>query len=145
MDETTIRAKADQFITALHALEDAETADDDLLNGLVTLYAEDAKLTNSALLLTDEELVGTDALRTFWDEYKKTVGRAHSDFTQITVNGEAAGLFWVTSGITTPDQPEPRSYDGSTLLIYDEAGKIRQFHGYYDTHQFNRAIGRDHK
>ena len=128
---------------ALHALEDAESASDDLLSGLVALYAEEAKLTNSALLLTNEELVGPEAIRTFWDEYKKTVGKAHSDFTQITVNGEAVGLFWVTSGITTPDQPEPRSYDGSTLVVFDESGKIRQFHGYYDTHQFNRTIGRD--
>lgn len=143
MDETTIRAKADQFIDALHALEDAETVSDDLLNDIVALYSEEARLTNAALLLTDEEMTGPEAIRTFWGEYKKTVGKAHSDFAQITVNSESAGLFWVTRGITTPDQPDPKSYDGATLLVFDAAGKISHFHGYYDTHQFNRTIGRE--
>jgi ketosteroid isomerase-like protein len=143
MDETTVRAKAEEFIEALHALENAETGSDELLDGLTELYAQDARLTNSALRLTNEEMTGQDAIRTFWDEYKKTVGKANSVFHQVTVSGEAAGLFWVTEGITTPDQPEPRSYDGSTLLVFDEAGKIRHFQGYYDTHQFNRTIGRE--
>jgi ketosteroid isomerase-like protein len=143
MDETTIRAKAEEFIEALHALENAETGSDELLDGLAELYAQDARLTNSALRLTNEEMAGQDAIRTFWDEYKKTVGKANSVFHQVTVSGEAVGLFWVTEGITTPDQPEPRSYDGSTLLVFDEAGKIRHFQGYYDTHQFNRTIGRE--
>jgi hypothetical protein len=144
MDETTIRAKAEEFIEALHALENAETGSDELLDGLAVLYADKATLTNSALRLTNEELSGQDGVRTFWDEYKKTVGKANSVFHQVTVSGEAAGLFWVTEGITTPDQPEPRSYDGSTLLVFDESGKIRHFQGYYDTHQFNRTIGREH-
>jgi hypothetical protein len=135
MDETTVRAKVEEFIEALHALENAETGSDELLDGLTELYAQDARLTNSALRLTNEEMTGQDAIRTFWDEYKKTVGKANSVFHQ--------GLFWVTEGITTPDQPEPRSYDGSTLLVFDEAGKIRHFQGYYDTHQFNRTIGRE--
>ncbi len=143
MDETTLRAKAEEFIRALHALEEGETGSDSLLDGITALYAEDAKLTNSALRLTNEELSGRAGVRTFWNEYKKTVGKAKSVFHQITVNGEAAGLFWVTEGITTPDQAEPRSYDGSTLLVFDESGKIRRFQGYYDTHQFNRAIGSD--
>jgi hypothetical protein len=146
MDETTIQAKADEFIAALHALENAETestVNGDLIDAIVALFAENAKLTNSALLLTNEELVGPEAIRTFWDEYKKTVGKVNSVFHQITVNGESAGLFWVTEGITTAEQPEPSSYDGSTLLVFDDAGKILKFHGYYDTHQFNRTIGRD--
>ncbi len=144
MDETTIRAKAEEFISALHALEQAESGSGELLDALVALYADDAKLTNSALRLTEEELAGPDGIRTFWDEYKKTIGKANSAFHQVTVNGEAAGLFWVTEGITTPDQPTPMSYDGSTLLVFNEAGKISHFHGYYDTHQFNRTIGREH-
>lgn len=144
MDETTIRTKAEAFIAALHALEHAESESDDLLDSLVGLYADDAALTNSALRLTGEEMTGTDAIRNFWSEYKKTVGKANSDFKQITVNGEAAGLFWTTDGITTPDQPTPMSYDGTTLLVFNEAGNIRHFQGYYDTHQFNRTIGREH-
>jgi hypothetical protein len=67
MDETTIRAKAEEFIEALHALENAETGSDELLDGLTSLYAQDARLTNSALRLTNEEMTGQEAIRTFWD------------------------------------------------------------------------------
>lgn len=135
-----VRQRAQQFIDALHALEKADGPSDAELDGLVALYADDARLTNAALRLTNEERKGKDAIRSFWSDYKKTVGRAFSDFHQVTVNDKAAGLFWVTRG-TAHGDPDAIHYDGTTLLVFDESGKITFFQGYYDTHQLNRQLG----
>ncbi|MBC8102289.1 MAG: nuclear transport factor 2 family protein [Cytophagales bacterium] len=141
MDETMVRDKARGFMDALHALEQDETGGEGSLDALVDLYAADARLTNAALRLTGEERVGTEAIRSFWKDYKKTLGKSYSDFHQVTVNGEAAGLFWVTRGTNSHGDENAAAYDGVTLLVFEESGKIRQFQGYYDTHQFNLAIG----
>jgi hypothetical protein len=135
-----VRERAQQFIDALHSLEKTDGPGEAELDALVGLFADDARLTNAALRLTNEERRGTEAIRTFWADYKKTVGKAYSDFHQVTVNDHAAGLFWVTRGTANGD-PDAIHYDGTTLLVFNDKGKIEFFQGYYDTHQLNRQLG----
>ncbi len=133
-----IQAHAQQFIDALHALEQGSSEND--VEALAALFSDDAHLTNAALRLAGDERRGHDAVRHFWSEYKRTVGRAYSEFHQITTSEEAAGLFWTTR-ITSNDGGQNASYDGTSLLVFDEAGKIRFFQGYYDTRELNHAMG----
>ncbi len=141
METQAIREKADTFIAALHALEEAEGDGGDALDALVNLYAPDATLTNAALALTGESRTGTDQIRAFWSDYKKTLGKAFSHFHQITASENAAGLFWTTKGTGADHAEGSAEYDGVTLLVFGDDGKISQFRGYYDTQQLNRAVG----
>lgn len=129
---------AQQFIDALHALEQGSETD---VDALVALYADDAHLTNAALQLVGDERRGRDAIHKFWTEYKRTLGKAYSHFHQVTTNNESAGLFWTTKGTNKDGEQDAAAYDGVSLLVFNEAGKIRYFQGYYDTHQLNRAMG----
>ena len=141
MEEQAVRQKAEQFIKALHAWETAPAEDATPLETLVSFYANDAHLTNSALKLVSDERVGTEQIRSFWSDYKKTLGKAYSKFHQVTVNGEAAGLFWTTDGTDNSGAQGGAHYDGTTLLVFNSEGKIRFFQGYYDTRQLNREMG----
>jgi ketosteroid isomerase-like protein len=132
-----IQTLAQQFIDALHTLEQGSEAD---VDALVALYSDDAHLTNAALRVAGDDRRGQDAIRHFWSEYKRTVGNAYSEFHQVTANEEAAGLFWTTR-ITGNDGEQGASYDGTSLLVFDGAGKIRFFQGYYDTRELNHAMG----
>jgi len=141
MEPQASREKADTFINALHALEEAEGDSAGALDALVALYAPDATLTNAALALTGESRNGTDEIRAFWAEYKKTLGKAFSHFHQVTANDESAGLFWTTKGTGADHVEGSAQYDGVTLLLFGSDGKIQNFRGYYDTQQLNRAVG----
>jgi ketosteroid isomerase-like protein len=143
MEQQRVRELAQQFIDGLHALEQAEGDGQAEVAALVALYADDAHLTNAALKLVSDERRGRDAIAKFWGEYKRTLGRAYSDFHQVTTNETAAGLFWVTRGTNVDGQQDAVAYDGATLLVFDDAGKITFFQGYYDTRQLNREMGVD--
>ena len=132
MDSKTF---ADDFIAALHELEQAEGGDAPVQN-IVALFAPDAKLVNSALLLGGEPLTGTDGATEFWTQYKKTIGVGKSEFHHIAASDSTAGLFWKTTVRGGAGQ-----YDGATLLAFDDTGKISHFQGYYDTRQLNEAVG----
>jgi hypothetical protein len=137
MDEQTVRTHADRFIEALHAVEQNDGDAENEINALVELFADDAHLTNAALRLTNEEKQGRDAIHSFWRDYKKSLGKARSEFSQVTVNGEAAGLFWRTEATNANGNA---SYDGATLLVFNAEGKIRHFSGYYDTRQLGKEL-----
>lgn len=136
MDQQRSQQLAQQFIDALHILEHG-SADD--VDAIVALFSDDAKLINAALKLAGEERRGTEGARTFWSEYRRTFGDAHSEFFQITANDESAGLFWTTKG--TGNDGQPMEYDGVSLLVFDDAGKITLFRGYYDTRELSREVG----
>ena len=131
-------ALAQQFIDALHALEQGGEND---ANALAALFSDDAHLTNAALRLAGVERRGRDAISHFWREYKRTVGAAYSEFHQITGNAQAAGLFWTTKLTGDDGLSQSATYDGTSLLVFDESGKIRFFQGYYDTRELNHAMG----
>lgn len=135
MESTQARELAQQFIDALHALEQGTESE---VAQIVALYADDAHLTNAALRLAGDERVGTDGIGRFWTDYKKTLGDAFSHFHQVTTSDQAAGLFWTTKGTANGQAVQ---YDGTSLLVFDEAGKIKYFQGYYDTRELSRAMG----
>lgn len=136
MDQEQTRKLAGQFIDALHTLEQG-SADD--VDALVALFGDEARLTNAALKLAGEERKGADGAQQFWREYRRTFGTAYSEFFQVTVNEDAAGLFWTTKG--TGNDGQPLQYDGVSLLVFDDQGKIAQFRGYYDTRELSREVG----
>jgi ketosteroid isomerase-like protein len=136
MDQQQAQQLAQQFIDVLHTLEQGDVSN---VDALVELYSDDARLTNAALKLAGEERTGKDGAREFWSEYRRTFGEAYSDFFQVTVNEEAAGLFWTTKG--TGNNGQPMEYDGVSLLVFNEEGKITLFRGYYDTRELSRSVG----
>ena len=131
MDSKTL---ADAFIAALHQLETG--ADESGVAPLAELFAPDAELVNTALLLSGETLSGKNDATEFWTQYKKTIGVGKSEFHHVAASANTAGLFWKTTVKDGAGQ-----YDGATLLHFDDAGKIRFFQGYYDTRQLNNALG----
>jgi hypothetical protein len=139
MDTARVRERAQAFIDALHTLEQADGDGAAEVGALVELYADDARLTNSALRLHDEERRGREGAREFWGEYKRTIGQGYSDFYQVAVNDQAAGLFWVTR--IQADGKGETAYDGTSLLVFGDDGRIVHFQGYYDTRQLNHAVG----
>lgn len=136
MDREQVIERAQQFIEALHALERGGPDD---VDQIVDLFSDDARLINAALKLAGETRTGRAGARAFWTDYRRTFGEARSAFYQITVNEEAAGLFWTTSG--TGSDGRSLEYDGASLLVFNDEGKITLFRGYYDTREVSRAVG----
>lgn len=117
---------ANQFIEALHDLENGDDGEADKIS---MLFAENATLVNAALELSGRKAEGRDAIHRFWIEYKSALGQARSQFHHITTDQNSAGLFWTT------DAQGSTHYHGATLLQFDESGKISFFRGYYDTRE----------
>ncbi len=136
MAELSIPDLAQQFIVALHEFElgGADSAD-----ALIALFSTDARLTNSALKLSNVERQGIAGVREFWIKYRASFGELRSEFFQVTTNDCAAGLFWTSKG--TDSNGQPVEYDGVSLLVFDEEGKIALFRGYYDTRQLSQTVG----
>ena len=130
MDNSQIKVKAQQFIDALHELEQGDV---DAANQVAALYAPDATLNNSALDNKGSSMQGADAILKFWVEYKETLGDVFSKFHHVTADGDAAGLFWTTEG--TNPAGDKVNYHGATLLQYNAKGQIEFFRGYYDTRE----------
>lgn len=130
MAENQIQNIAQDFINALHSLEDAGDID---AEPLAMLFNGDATLTNAALEHGGKEVQGRDNILQFWVQYKQELGNARSKFHHVTTSQNAAGLFWTTEG-TGPDG-QPLRYHGATLLEFDEMGLIKFFRGYYDTRE----------
>lgn len=137
MDRQQIEAQAQAFIDALHTLEEG---DEHATDAIVGLFSEEARLINAALKLSHQERRGRDGAQEFWREYRRTFGTARSEFSNVTVSDDAAGLFWTTKG-TGSDQ-QPIEYDGASLLHFDDQGKIVLFRGYYDTREIGRVVGK---
>ena len=125
-----IKSQAQTFIDALHKLEQGDAGD---VAALVALYADGATLNNSALDSKNAEMKGTEQITKFWTEYKETLGEVFSKFHHVTSDENSAGLFWTTEG--TNPAGDTVHYHGSTLLQFDDGGKIEFFRGYYDTRE----------
>lgn len=130
METSQIANKAQEFINALHTLENGSPDD---AGQITALFAPGARLNNSALDHKHQTLEGTDAILGFWTQYKETLGDVRSNFHQITANQNSAGLFWTTDG--TNPAGDTVHYHGATLLEFDETGAIIHFRGYYDTRE----------
>ena len=118
---------AQQFIHCLHDLEQSENSEN---SKIAMLFAEDAVLVNAATELSKKKIEGREAIKSFWVQYKSTLGKAHSQFHHVTTNQNSAGLFW-----TTARDDRYTRYHGATILQFDENGMITFFRGYYDTRE----------
>ncbi|MBC8075203.1 MAG: nuclear transport factor 2 family protein [Chloroflexales bacterium] len=132
---TNTHEQAQRFIDALHDLEQNGA---ERVEGIVALFSDDAKLTNAALARTNDGYEGRDGVKTFWTEYRKQFGQVLSNFSHVTSSDDAAGLFWRTEG--TYADGAPMGYDGVSLLVFNDEGKISSFRGYYDTRELNRMV-----
>lgn len=138
MEQDQAKDLAHRFIDALHKLEDGSEADAD---EMVSLFGEDARLTNAAM--AGKELTGVDGARRFWSEYRRSFGQVRSEFSHVIVDANAAGLFWTTEGSGNDGQRV--HYDGVSLLEWSGDGKIGFFRGYYDTRELSRELGIDQR
>lgn len=126
--ENQISILADEFIAALHELENGDNTEDAAAT-LAALFSVEATLANAAQELNGKKVEGRDAIHRFWVNYKNELGAARSKFHHITTSEKAAGLFWTTQSQNAHD------YHGATLLEFGEDGLILYFRGYYDTRE----------
>jgi len=132
MDEQQARDIADRFIEQLHRLEDGDKA---VADRLTDMFADSAELTNPIIESNAGSRRGRDQIASFWRQYADTFGEIHSEFFDITTSDHSAGLFWRSSG--TGPSGDPMQYDGVSLLVFDDAGKITRFQGFFDTRRLS--------
>lgn len=131
MNQEDLAAIGQRFIEALRRVESGE---DGAAAAMAELFSDDARITNAALRLAGREHQGREGAKIFWEEYQRSIGRARSNFLRVTTGDRAVGLFWKTA-LEGEGDAEAGGYDGATLLMLDDDGRIRRFHGYYDTRQ----------
>ena len=128
MSARDTRRLAERFIEALHRLERGGPSE---VEPMTALFAEQAELTNPHVQHRGEPPRGHEGARRFWANYRAAFQEIESRFSAVTTNGEAAGLFWRSRGKNA--QGQTVEYDGATLLVFDDADKIKHFHGYFDS------------
>ena len=137
MDQQHIRAVADRFIDHLHRLEEGDAA---CADRLAELFAEDAELSNPVIAHDGGSRRGREQIADFWRRYADTFGEIHSEFFDVTASDKSAGLFWRSHG--TSPCGEPLEYEGVSLLVLDDTGKIARFQGFFDTRDLTFKEGR---
>jgi len=130
-----IRDIADRFIDQLHQLEDGDKT---VADRLADMFADNAELTNPVIEHRGGIRRGRDQIASFWRLYADTFGEIHSEFYDITTSDHSAGLFWHSSG--TGPSGDPMEYDGVSLLVFDDAGKITRFQGFFDTRRISSQV-----
>lgn len=132
MDKQQIRTKADSFIQCLHQVEDG---DPQAVDALMEMFADDAELSNPVAERNGRAYRGRDAVERFWREYRHLFREVHSEFIDVTASDHSVGLFWRSNGV---DASGARlEYEGVSLLVFDDQGKIRRFQGYFDSNSLH--------
>jgi ketosteroid isomerase-like protein len=116
---------AERFMQTLQQVEETQDSEP-----LVSLFAEDAELSNLAMA---EPLRGQAGARQFWQKYLSVFDRIHSHFTQVTEGSDTAVLEWVSEG--TLSSGEPIRYLGVSIVEVQQ-GKVQRFRTYYDSAAF---------
>lgn len=128
MNQNQVMQTAHSFIEQLQKLEEGES---EAIDSMVELFADDAHLSNPLIEQDGSQLAGRDEIAHFWQEYKESFRDIHSEFTDITVGPQSAGLFWESRGVDATGRP--LQYKGVSQLVLDDSGKIRVFTGYFDS------------
>ena len=126
---------AKEFSQALHAVDRREQG---AIERIAGMYSPEARITNAALKLAGEERNGLDGARVFWEQYQNSFREASTAFFELTCSERGAGLFWTTKG--TDAAGDSFSYDGVSLLVFDDEGRITLFRGYYDTRELSKRV-----
>lgn len=121
--------RTERFIEALHALEE-----DGDLDRIVGLFTDDAELSNPT---HDGPHGGPDAVREFWDAYRRSFAEIHSEFRNVVESDTIAMLEWRSRGRTS--RGGAIDYGGVTVLEFD-GDRIRSFRSYFDTHELGEEM-----
>lgn len=116
---------AECFMQTLQQIEESKDVEP-----LVSLFAEDAELSNLAMT---EPLRGVDGARRFWQKYLSVFDRIHSHFNHVTEGNNTAVLEWVSDGVLSDG--EPIKYSGVSIVEVNQ-GKVQRFRTYYDSAAF---------
>ena len=114
--------------TFMQTLQQIESTGD--VNPLVTMFTEDAELSNLAMV---EPLQGRDGAHRFWQKYLSVFGQIHSEFTHVVESDGTAFMEWVSQG--TLSTGEPLKYRGVSV-IETKNGQVQYFRTYYDSAAF---------
>ena len=111
--ENDTATRAETFRDTLLALEQEGAG---RLDTMSALFADDARISNSALRRRGTDVRGREGVEHFWRQYLDLLGGGRTQFSHVVTSADAAGLFWTTA------LPEGGgSYDGATLLAFDGA------------------------
>jgi hypothetical protein len=135
MDQQQARHMADRFIAELHRVEEGDAVG---IDTLADMFADNAELTNTLIEEEGGSRTGREKIAGFWREYTASFGNIHSEFFDVTTSDHSAGLFWRSTGTDAAGQP--MAYEGVSLLVFDEAGKIVRFKGYFDRRQTTSKV-----
>lgn len=130
MDQQQVNSIAQQFIAELHAIEEGDANG---IERIVEMFADDARLSNPIIERDGNERSGREQIADFWRNYCTSFKEIHSDFFEVTASDHSAGLFWRSTG--TDANGQPLTYEGVSLLTLDDAGKIQEFKGFFDSRQ----------
>jgi ketosteroid isomerase-like protein len=126
---TKAHARADSFATALRSFED--TGDSSQLR---ELFAPNPELLRPQVATGNE---GTSDVTRFWEEYRSQFSQLSTEFVRVMESGDLGVLEWVSRGTLTTGRPI--EYSGTSLLNFDDEGRIRRFATYFDTAAFLRS------
>lgn len=134
MDNHQVVQLADRFIGELHRLEQGDAQG---VEALADMFSDNAELTNSIIEADNAKAPrhGREEIAQFWREYGESFQGIHSDFFDVTANDHSAGLFWRSQG--NDIHGKPLEYEGVSLLVFDDAGKIKHFRGYFNQAQIS--------
>lgn len=120
---------ADDFITALHQLE--ETSD---VDGITALFSDNAVLSNP-LAVHDADDGG--AARTFWTAYRAPFEEITSEFINVAEGDGSAMLEWRSDGTV---RGQAVSYSGVSVLEFAD-DRISSFRAYFDPRELVAHVG----
>lgn len=115
-----------RFVTALRALEDSGDVEQ-----MVSVGTDDTRWRSTGV---NRSQVGRDAGRRFWDAYRRSFDKIHSEFTSVTETPARAVLEWTSRG--QHHDGRPVRYDGVTVLELDgptDDQSLRSVRLYFDT------------
>ena len=115
--------KTDQFIEALHKLEDSRDAE-----AIAALFAEDADVSNP---LVEHRGEGEEGALSFWRSYREAFETIRSEFRNIVEQDGVAMLEWTSEGRADGGAVH---YGGVSVLEHGENG-IKAFRTYFDSRQ----------
>ncbi|GAC1386037.1 MAG: nuclear transport factor 2 family protein [Herpetosiphon sp.] len=120
---------AEQFMNALHRLEDDRDVD-----AIVALYGEQSEISN---VVSHEAFHGSAGAREFWTKYRDAFGEVHSEFRNVIVSEKNVALEWVTSG--TGADGAPFTYDGVSII--ETSGQhVTRFRAFFDSASLSHQI-----
>jgi len=112
-------------------------------------FEQDRDLETFARVFTDDaELLrperhsgetGPDGVAAFWKAYLDQFGEIRSTFSRIVEGGDLGELEWSSRG--TLGSGTPVEYEGVSLLVFADDGKVARFATYYDTAALAARLG----